>query len=160
MHIRSKKVPWITSDIKKLMNVRDNFKRKAILTNHENDWLDFKTTRNKVNIKLRNAKKDYSSKIAGQKLNPKKAWKSINNLLGRQNKPTVVNELNVGKNNLTSPEDIPEGFNEYFSNIGPDLASKIDSPNYNFETYVCQIRIYCIPACYCQSCLSSFAWTF
>ena len=132
--IRSKKVPWITSDIKKLMNTRD---KKAILTNHENDWLNFKTARNKVNIELRSAKKDYySSKIAGQKINPKKAWKSINNLLGRQNKPTVVNELNVGEQNLTSPEDIAEGFNEYFSNIGPDLASKIDYSNSNFETYV------------------------
>ena len=28
------------------------------------------------------------------------------------------------------------GFNNYFSNIGPDLASKITSSNYNFETYV------------------------
>ena len=32
---RSKKVPWITSDIKKLMNTKDKFKRNAILTNHE-----------------------------------------------------------------------------------------------------------------------------
>ena len=103
------------------MNTRDRFKRKAILTNNENDWLNFKTTTNKVNIKLRNAKKDYySSKIAGQKSNPKKAWKSINNLFSRQNKPTVVNELTVGNNKLTCPEDIAEGFNEYFSNIGPD----------------------------------------
>ena len=119
------------------MNTRDKFKRKAILTNNENDWLNFRLTRNKVNIKLRNAKKDYySSKIAGQKFNPKKAWKSINSLLGRENKPTVVNELTVGNNNLTCPEDIAEGFNEYFSNIGPELSSKIDSSNYNFETYI------------------------
>ena len=47
----------------------------------------------------------------------------------------MVNELNVGEQNLTSPEDIAEGFNEYFSNIGPDLASKIDYSNSNFETY-------------------------
>ena len=68
--IRSNKIPWITSDnIKKLMNTRDNFKRKPILRNNENDWLNFKTTRNKVNIELRNAKKYYySSKIAGQNL--------------------------------------------------------------------------------------------
>ena len=135
--IRSNKVPWITSDIKNLMNTRDNFKRKSILTNNENDWLNFKTTRNKVNIELRNAKKDYySSKIAGQKFNPKKAWKSINNLLGRQNKPTVINELCVGENNLANHKDIAEGFNEYFSNIGPNLASNIDSSSYNFETHV------------------------
>ena len=135
--IRSKKVSWITSDIKKLIFARDKLKRKAILTNLENDWLNYKTTRNKVNIELRNAKKDYySSKIAGQKFDPKRAWKSINNLLGRQNKPTVINELILDQNNFTSPKDIAEGFNDYFSDIGPNLASKIDSSNYNFETYV------------------------
>ena len=56
--------------------------------------------------------------------------------MGRQNKPTVVNELTVGNNKLTYPEDIAEGFNEYFSNIGPDLSSRIDSSNYYFETYI------------------------
>jgi hypothetical protein len=50
--------------------------------------------------------------------NPKKAWKTINNILGRHTK------------------DIAEGFNDYFSNIGPDLASKIDTPNLNFQTYI------------------------
>ena len=91
-----------------------------------------------MNIELRNAKKDYySSKIAGQKFNPKKAWKSINNLLGRQNKPTVINELCVGENNSgANHKDIAEGFNKYFSNIGPNLASNIDSSSYNFETDV------------------------
>ena len=71
--IRSKKVLWITNDIKNLMNTRDGFKRKAILSNNENDWLNFRTTRNRANIKLRKTKKDYySSKIAGQKFKPKK----------------------------------------------------------------------------------------
>ena len=55
--------------------------------------------------------------IIPRKSNPKKAWKIINSLLVRQNKPTVVNELTVGNNRLTCPEDIAEGFNEYFSNI-------------------------------------------
>ena len=52
--------------------------------------------RNQVNIELRNAKKNYySSKIADQKQNPKKAWKSINNLLGKQNKHSKVNKLKL-----------------------------------------------------------------
>ena len=65
--------------------------------------------------------------------NPKKE-KYINGLLGEQNKPTMVNELTLGNNNLICPEDIAEGFNEYFSNIGPDLSSEIDPSNYNFGT--------------------------
>jgi hypothetical protein len=83
---------------------------------------------------MKKAKKDYYSKrIAGQKQNPKEAWKTINNLLGRQNKPIKVNELSLSGNNLTNSEDIGEGFNEVFSNMGPDLASKIDTSNYNFQ---------------------------
>ena len=56
--IRSIKAPWIKNGIKTLIITRDRFKRKAILTNHENDWLNFKTTKNEENINLRNAKKD------------------------------------------------------------------------------------------------------
>ena len=82
---------------------------------------------------LRNAKKDYySTKIPNDNFNPKEAWKTINSLLGRQNKPTIVNELKLGENSLTNPKDIAEGFNDYFSN----LASQIDTSNFNFKTYV------------------------
>ena len=35
--IRSIKAPWIKNGIKTLIITRDRFKRKAILTNHEND---------------------------------------------------------------------------------------------------------------------------
>lgn len=98
------------------------------MTNLKADWMVYKQTRNKVNLEIRKAKKDYYSKrIAGQKHNPKDSWKTINNLLGRQNKPTKVNQLSMNGNNLTSSEDIAEGFNDFFSNIGPDLASKIDA---------------------------------
>ena len=73
--IRSNKVPWITSEIinKKLINKRDKLKRKAIISKSEIDWINYKTSRNQINIELRNAKQNYySTKIAGQKCNPKK----------------------------------------------------------------------------------------
>ena len=37
---------------------------------------------------------------------------------------------------MTNAKDIAEGFNNYFSNIGPSPASKIDTSNFNFETFV------------------------
>ena len=55
--IRSKKRPWITSKIKKLIITGDKLKRKAILTNLETDWYNYKQTRNKVNIELRMLKR-------------------------------------------------------------------------------------------------------
>ena len=35
--IRTRRIPWITSSIKELMNKRDKLKRKAYITNLEND---------------------------------------------------------------------------------------------------------------------------
>ena len=125
--IRSKRVPWITNDIKKLIIQRDKLKRKANLTNLQNDWSNYKTNRNEVNTKLRDAKRNcFSTTIAGQKFDPKRAWKSINSLLGRPKKPALGNELSLNENCLRSSKSIEEGFNDYFSNICPELASKIN----------------------------------
>ena len=136
--IGAKKIPWLTSPIKELINTRDKLKRKAIITNLECDWDNYKRIRNRVNIELKNAKKEYySTRIADEGANPKKAWKTINDLLARKNKQIVVNELKLGDNSLTNPKDIAEVFNDYFANIAQNLASnQTDDINFNFETYV------------------------
>ena len=57
--------------------------------------------------------------------------------MGRKNKQKVINELKLGDNSLTNPKDIAEVFNDYFANIGQNLASnQTDNTNFNFETYV------------------------
>ena len=130
---KSSKVPWITNKVKCLITTRNKVKRKAITTKTETDRSNYKKIRNQVNVDhmvdLRNAKKNYySSKIANQKHNPKKAWKSINELQGKQKKQSKVNEIKPGENILNNPQkDIAEGFNNYFSNIGQNLASQIQT---------------------------------
>ena len=110
------KVPWITTEIKGLKNEKDKLKIEAIITKLDTDWSKHQRTRNQVNIKLRNAKTNYySSKIFNQKYNPKKAWRSINNLLGKQNKNSKINELILEGNTLNNPKDIAEDFNNYFN---------------------------------------------
>ena len=105
-HIRKKSssIPWLTSEIKKLLFDRDNKKRRAMITKLNADWDEYKASRNKVNIALRQAKADYyRNKIATQNNNPKEAWKTINSLLGRSFSDTSVNELKINDANLTSP---------------------------------------------------------
>ena len=80
INIRTGRIAWITSCIKELMNKSDKLKRKANITNIDNDSLIYKKTMNEVNLELRNSKKDYySAKIAGDRCNSKEAWKTINN---------------------------------------------------------------------------------
>ena len=46
--IKSKRSPWISSDIRHLMTARDNLKRKAIITKLETDWENYKKARNET----------------------------------------------------------------------------------------------------------------
>ena len=63
------------------------------------------------------------------------ASKTVNNLLGRRCKQTVVNQLDVEGETLTINEDIAESFNNCFSNIGSNLANKVGTADDNFVNY-------------------------
>ena len=81
----------------------------------EADWKDYKKARNDTNIEIRNVKSEYySGRIADQKSDPKKAWKTINSLLGRKTKSTTINELSLNGINMTDVDEIADGFNNYF----------------------------------------------
>ena len=58
------------------------------------------------------------------KVNPNKFPKSIN-----------VNGKSIKKNNL-----IAEKFNKYFTNVGPNLASKIQSTSKTFEDFLFPVQ--------------------
>ena len=108
-----------------------------MITKQRTDWDVYKTSRNLVNIALRHAKAEYyRNKIAQQNNNPKEAWKTINDLLGRSSNETIVNELKINDSKITSNEEIANAFNEYFTNIGPSLANSIDESNTSFKTFV------------------------
>lgn len=135
--VKSKKVPWLTKDLKEHIRNRDKLKKKAMITKTEIDWSKYKHARNMVNIKIRKVKSDYYQRmIADQKHNPKKAWKIINNLLGRNSKDRTVNELTINGNNTVVPDEIADGFNNYFTNIGENLADSMSNSEQNFADYV------------------------
>ena len=130
-------VPWLTRELKELIHKRDNFKRKAIMTNRNLFWDEYKSLRNMVNIALRQAKaKYYHNKMALLNDNPKEAWRSINNLLGKTPLQPVVKELKINDVTYNSPEKISEAFNEYFSAIGTSLSQSLTSSKVSFESFV------------------------
>ena len=115
-HIRKKSssIPWLTSEIKKLLFDRDKKKRRAMITKLNADWDEYKASRNKVNIALRQAKADY-----------------YRNKIATQN-----NKLKVNDAMLTSPGEIAEAFNTYFFNVGPTLANSMADSSVSFEQFV------------------------
>ena len=114
-------------------------KRKAIKTNKEENWLLFKSSRNAANIALRHSKKEYYTKKFSNKQNPKKAWRAINDVLGRSRKHSTINEIKLPGKTVTSTDELVEVFNDYFSSIGPSLVESVpNDSDVSFRQFVAQ----------------------
>lgn len=64
-------------------------------------------------------KEYYTKKFSDSKQNPKTAWRTINDILGRNKKYTTINKIKLSGQIVTSTNELVEVFNDYFSNIGP-----------------------------------------
>ena len=86
-------VPWIDKDVRTELFERDFLKRKGIKTNEQCDWNKYKSARNSANIALSHAKREYyTTKFQNFKTNPKHAWQTINDILGRNNNQSIITE--------------------------------------------------------------------
>ena len=107
---------------------RDFLKKKAASTNDPSIWKQFKDARNKANNSVKKAKRKYfSENLDGNKSDPLKTWPLINELQSRQSKSTKVSQVKTGNQVNTSPSDIAEALNYYFTSIGQSLAQEIPS---------------------------------
>ena len=61
--VRGSKSPWITTELKKMMHLRDRLRIKAIRSGDAIDRNNFKRARNNVNNAIENAKKSYFIEI-------------------------------------------------------------------------------------------------
>ncbi|CAB4019923.1 Hypothetical predicted protein, partial [Paramuricea clavata] len=135
-YIRTKRIPWITASIKQLMRERDFNKAMFNKCNSELHWEKFKTIRNKINAEIKKLKANYyNTKISECLLNKniKKSWSLINNLLGKDSKSTIINEIRSDNNVFTDKVSIANQLNDYFVSIGPSLAIEIEKNERSFQ---------------------------
>ena len=105
-------------------------KKKAIQSNNEHDRKLYRSSRNNANSAMRFAKKDYyAEKFSNNNRNPKAAWKTINDILGRSKKQDEIQEVKLPGKTVISTEELVDVFNEHFLNTGPNLAEIIQTEN-------------------------------
>ena len=90
--VRGETLPWLTPEIKNLMQEREHFHKKAIRTNKEIHWSSYKRLRNAVTLKLRKEKRRYYSTRLSEDQNSKEMWKTLNKILPKKPK-TADREL-------------------------------------------------------------------
>ena len=78
----------------------------------------------------------YNNEIEKQKGDPKRTWKTINQLIGKQKSNPAITEVKINDESITSPAGITETFNNHFVNVGSKLASENgDSTEHSFRDF-------------------------
>ena len=130
-------VPWLTNTVKQQIRERDRLKLFAVKNKSESHWKAYKLSRNRVTDALRKAKASYY-KVQFEKVkhDPKAAWKTVNQILNRKQMCQEINAVKTQNGEISDPTELAECFNDYFINVGPDIAKIIDKSDRNFMGYI------------------------
>ncbi|XP_065685233.1 uncharacterized protein LOC136097102 [Hydra vulgaris] len=133
------KCPWITKGIKKSSKKKQKLYIKYSKNRNEANLNAYKQYKNLFEkIKKISKKNYYSNKIKNSKGDIKKMRDVIKEIIGNKYcKPnSLPTKVVINNEEYVSSDVISEKFNNFFVNIGPNLATKIYCPNNSFETYL------------------------
>ena len=119
--------PWITRGIQKSIKVKNKYYKKFISNRPPYYQSKFKTYRNKLNHLIKLSEISYYNKyFDSNKSNIKNIWKGIKQLISLKHLssklPTKIINNDI---ELVDAKDIANAFNNFFVNVGPNIASTI-----------------------------------
>ena len=131
-HINQTKEPWINDDIMHIIIEKDALLLQAKIENSENSWKIARQARNRTKNVITRAKSQYIYNSLNEVKNDHKTfWRKINNIL--PNKQQSKSKIHLKHNNVEiNDQEIPDFINNFFTDIGPNLASKFHD-SYSFQ---------------------------
>lgn len=131
-HKNRKRTPWITSGLLVSINKRDDLYKKLEKNPHnmllKNQFISY---RNEVKKLIEITKNNYyKAQIEMNKNNNKHIWNVVNEISNSKSKENTVKEIKTARGNLiTNNLLIANEFAHFFTNIGSELANKINKPS-------------------------------
>ena len=135
---------WITKGILASIKFRDKLYRKLNSTRKGTPLFDkLKTNLHTYNSILNKTKREaksnyYKQKFDENKYDNRKTWDTIREVINKPNSKHQMPSYFIHDNDcLTDPKEIANKFNDFFVNIGPNLADRIDTQDKPpFATYL------------------------
>ena len=140
--IKFKEKPWITGSLKNSIHHKNrlflqyiNCKDPILKTVKHNK---FKEYRNILKLLLKDSKKQYFNEFFKNNINNiKNTWKGIKDIINIKSKVnSQPNCIFHNNSNISDPKIIADSFNEYFSNVGKKIQSKIPVTNLKYDEYL------------------------
>ena len=134
---RSKEKPWLTSELIEMINYKNRLFHAATKCNSAYNEMLYKFHRNKVKHEVEKAEREFYSKLLdANKGNLRKTWSILKNIINKKKSKRTQTEFKIGDSIVNDKTLIAEKFNDFFTNIGPKLASKIPSQSRSPTSYL------------------------
>ena len=122
--IRGQSSPWLSVELKTLMNSRDILLRKSRKTKNPEDVQMYKRKKNEVNRLVKQAKKAYYKELLEKSADdPNSFWSTLKKLYpsAKASAPTM---FKINKTPTSDKNEIVRAFCQYFSNVVTKLKEK------------------------------------
>ena len=119
---------WLSEGMKNSIKIKNRLYRRQKRTGNPEHESNYKIYRNKLNSILKDAEKSHYEKLLNEhKNNLKKSWNVIKEVINRKKASTSCSRFLINNVITTDKQIIADGFNSFFTNVGPSLANKIPS---------------------------------
>ena len=117
----------MNQELIELIHDKDRMRQKAKRTDNPDDWKNAHLLRNITKNRIKEAKADFiKDNVNHHKSDPSKFWKQIL-ILPKKAKLGIINLVDED-NNAVDLNDVANYINEYFVNVGPELAREFTTP--------------------------------
>ena len=119
---------WITEKLKSDIKKKNELYRKFTEKNTESSKQCWKEANYKVTEDIRKAQTQYyRSLLLDHSNNTQKLWKNFGKILKNSRSRTKINKIKVNNKIVTDPLQVTKEFNDFFTNIGSNLANNFDN---------------------------------
>ena len=130
------KQPWITQGLMRCIFTRNRLYKISLRKPTSQNKDKYKKYRNTLTTLIRASRKRYySDKVVLNKDNKSSLWRTVNDLI-KSKKKEIPNVMTDNDQDINDPTKIANCFNNFFTNIGPTLASTININVGNFTDYL------------------------
>ena len=143
--------PWITNGLNNACHTKNRLYKLFLCSRSRTAEGKYKTYKNKLTSILRTAEKEYYSKLlTDAKGNIKSTWKILNAVINtKTNTSKLASHFECNGINIVSKQSIADEFNNFFVDVGSNLAKMITVADnaasiydYNYGTAMSQLHVY------------------
>ena len=128
----------LSDELKEAIEMKNKLFYRSLKFKSSYNQQMYNTYRNKVSkMKLEEERKHIASLLEANKTNLRKTWAVLKSIINKKRDKRIQTRFRLANHDIiTDKKLISEGFNDFFANIGPKLASKIPQQSTSLHEFM------------------------